>query len=341
MNENESSFLASFNKKNNNEAKDDMIDLNVNNKNHIKINKMIESNKIISEDKEMEELYANLGYKKNNYNYNDLKQRLDSIDSPINAQFKFSIDMPNVSKQRLHEYLNDDLLNALEVSPNIPKLNNEIQNIKKKETDNSNKIINNPNSLFGFSLYPPNNINNFDNQNNNYHQSIKSFSTATHNTNYNIENNNNNDINNKLKADNINEDLKAYLKIENSPKYIPIQMRNNEKNHTNNITMNIKQKKNEEKKQTNKFDKKKNRKGNGGRNFEVRIGDWTCSLCHNLNFSFRNKCNRCGVPKEISNQQFLEIQKEINNQEITNEKFVYNNPNLIYINSNEIDLYKK
>ena len=27
--------------------------------------------------------------------------------------------------------------------------------------------------------------------------------------------------------------------------------------------------------------------------FEVREGDWKCSHCNNLNFSFRNKCNRC------------------------------------------------
>ena len=342
MNENESSYLASLNQKNNNEAKDDINDLNVNNINHLKTNKMIESNKINSEDKEMEELYANLGYKKNNYNYNDLKQRLDSIDSPINAQFKFSIDMPNVSKQRLHEYLNDDLLNALEVSPNIPKLNDEIQNMKINETDNSNNIINNPNSLFGFSLYPPNNINNFDTQNNNNNnQNIKSFSSVTHNNNYIIENTNDNDINNKLKANNINEDLKAYINIENSPMYIPILMRNNEKNQRNNITMNIKQKKNEAKKQTNKFDKERNGEEKNKSNFKVRIGDWTCSTCHNLNFSFRKKCNRCGLPKEISDKQFLEIQKEINIQKITNEKFGYNNPSLIYINGKEIDLYKK
>ena len=52
-------------------------------------------------------------------------QRLDSNSSPIAAQYKFSIDMPNVSKQRLHEYLNNDLLNALD-SPSISKINSGI-----------------------------------------------------------------------------------------------------------------------------------------------------------------------------------------------------------------------
>lgn len=31
--------------------------------------------------------------------------------------------------------------------------------------------------------------------------------------------------------------------------------------------------------------------------FEIREGDWGCKKCNNLNFSFRIKCNRCGVEK--------------------------------------------
>lgn len=29
-----------------------------------------------------------------------------------------------------------------------------------------------------------------------------------------------------------------------------------------------------------------------------RAGDWVCAICKNLNFSFRNKCNRCQANKE-------------------------------------------
>ena len=36
--------------------------------------------------------------------------------------------------------------------------------------------------------------------------------------------------------------------------------------------------------------------------FEIREGDWTCSNCNNLNFSFRVKCNRCFISKEQSEQ---------------------------------------
>ena len=107
---------------------------------------------IDGENEELDEIY-NLRVKGNiNNNYNSaLKQRLDSCDSPIpNAQFKFSIDLPNVPKQRLHEYLNDDLLNALDVSPNIPNISSGIINNKNMQTEN---IDNNPNNVDGLSLY--------------------------------------------------------------------------------------------------------------------------------------------------------------------------------------------
>lgn len=37
--------------------------------------------------------------------------------------------------------------------------------------------------------------------------------------------------------------------------------------------------------------------------FEIREGDWTCFECHNLNFAFRVKCNRCGLSREESNKE--------------------------------------
>ncbi len=40
--------------------------------------------------------------------------------------------------------------------------------------------------------------------------------------------------------------------------------------------------------------------------FIEREGDWICVKCKNLNFAFRNNCNRCGLTKS-------ENQKLINN----------------------------
>jgi hypothetical protein len=33
------------------------------------------------------------------------------------------------------------------------------------------------------------------------------------------------------------------------------------------------------------------------KNFSIRPGDWYCGYCNNLNFSFRNFCNRCRLSK--------------------------------------------
>ena len=46
-----------------------------------------------------------------------------------------------------------------------------------------------------------------------------------------------------------------------------------------------------------KLKKKKKKKR---KNFEEREGDWNCYFCKNLNFSFRKKCNKCGVFKNYS-----------------------------------------
>jgi len=35
--------------------------------------------------------------------------------------------------------------------------------------------------------------------------------------------------------------------------------------------------------------------------FSERPGDWVCIKCKNLNFSFRNSCNRCETTKIESN----------------------------------------
>jgi hypothetical protein len=31
-----------------------------------------------------------------------------------------------------------------------------------------------------------------------------------------------------------------------------------------------------------------------------RVGDWTCQQCLNLNYSFRQSCNRCGLDQKES-----------------------------------------
>lgn len=62
----------------------------------------------------------------------------------------------------------------------------------------------------------------------------------------------------------------------------------------------------------NKFQKRKLRP------FTERTGDWICKNCHNLNFAFRNECNRCKLPKKdvAEKTEEKEVKKE---EEIQND----------------------
>ena len=61
-----------------------------------------------------------------------------------------------------------------------------------------------------------------------------------------------------------------------------------------------------------KYPKKK------ARPFTERTGDWICKNCKNLNFAFRNECNRCKIPKKdcveiIKNKEDNQIDNKTNN----------------------------
>ena len=286
-------------------------------------------NQINPTNEEIEELDGtdNLRYKDNNMMNNFTpfyQQRLDSCDS--SANFKYSIDIPNVSKNRLHEYLNEDLLNALDVSPNVPKKNSGFPNNRKISISNE---LNDQNNLMGFSLY-----NQQPNDNNNLQQNVNGNNINSVN-NYNINNINYNNFQNYNFANN------TINNINNTKAYIPKILRNNNNNGNNQKNVLGLNNQNFDKKEEqiinkNKFDNmnKKNiqntkKDGKSKKHFEVRAGDWTCSKCNNLNFSFRNKCNRCGIPKELNNEM-----ESINNKMYQNPQLMSNiNPNYIYMNN--------
>ena len=70
-----------------------------------------------------------------------------------------------------------------------------------------------------------------------------------------------------------------------------------------------------------KYPKKKTRP------FTERQGDWICKFCKNLNFAFRNECNRCKVPKKVcveSVKQNEETEtKNTNNKMKSSNKKIY------------------
>ena len=51
-------------------------------------------------------------------------------------------------------------------------------------------------------------------------------------------------------------------------------------------------------------DKKKKKKK---QEFEEREGDWPCYRCKNINFSFKNKCNKCLLSRDESEKKFVEV----------------------------------
>ena len=103
---------------------------------------------------------------------NKIQPRKDS-ETP---QIKFSIDLPNAPKQRLHEYLNNDLLNALDnnlsnpstplVNPNNPLQQPQLNNINNIPQISLNNDFNN-------IQFQHNNINNNLNTNNMFNQQLQ------------------------------------------------------------------------------------------------------------------------------------------------------------------------
>ena len=76
--------------------------------------------------------------------------------------------------------------------------------------------------------------------------------------------------------------------------------------------------------------KKKKPKIKAKKSFEEREGDWVCYYCKNLNFSFRDNCNRCNAFKHDSEEQHdiyiesvLQIIKE--NERVRNDNVMQNN----------------
>ena len=68
------------------------------------------------------------------------------------------------------------------------------------------------------------------------------------------------------------------------------------------------------------------------KNFEIREGDWNCFDCHNLNFSFRVKCNRCGLSKEMSDKKCEEYKMNMMRNMMNNNNANYFNSNNMYFN---------
>ena len=270
------------------------------------MNNLINQNTMITNSQQnhddLDDIDDNLGFNAQNNNAGSFFRPIIDSSNSLSFNYKFSIDQPNVTKQRLNEYLNYDLLNELDVSPSVSKrnsgMNNNPQNI-------NNTGDNNPENLYGFSLYSQPNNQNFGNVNNfqNLNANFNNFNNPN-----NINNNYQNIPNNNNYHQNINN---HYISLNsNSKAYIPLKYRKKEQNNQANNVNDLKINKNT-------FANANKNKQKNKKYFEVRDGDWICCKCNNLNFSFRNKCNRCLLPKKLS------INMQLTNQNMSNQNQHY------------------
>ena len=343
----------------------------------------LELNKSKEKKEEIPENNDNLAFDKNNWNLDNMP--FPDLSLKKQSESKLSIDALDVSNQKLKEYLNEDLLNAIDASPmlnptNMIKdaTNNEINN----DNNNIENIMENPedfnynnNNIFQYSFY------------NNKTEKEKEKEKETNNTNTINTNDsnkitedegggnltNNNIIANIEKNNIIIEDKNKIIEQKEPEEKKPEEIKDNEnKEKSGNSKEKQKEKTNNNNKNyyknqyqyqipfvqfpyvtqpilksinqmgyENKFDGnkkyqvivpftvlKKNVKTK--KPFEIREGDWTCSNCNNLNFSFRVKCNRCELAKEQSEQNKLKDNKEIKEQkhQQTKNKNYYSNPTM-------------
>lgn len=258
----------------------------------------------------------------------------EDIFSKQKVEHKSSIDL-NINDKKLHEFLNDDLIKALDNDVMAPEDNCELSDSSSTNAYASGNSENTSNfNSPELNLKLPKNIENF-NMNSNNENCLNKINTNDINKN-NPQNSNN--INNeknidkeRIKNENINDNIKNKIEILNDPLFalifIPKNLNNMEK-----------EKLNEDKESTNKenYKKKKEKKNNSLRNkfdddvepiimltmnneektklpLEIRVGDWICLYCNNLNFSFRIKCNRCGLLRK-SSAHLLKKQYMMNNK---------------------------
>jgi len=219
---------------------------------------------------------------------NQLKER-EVNNSPLLAKHKNSIDL-NLTEKNLHQFLGEDLINALNNDLVDPEENSDSSdsNISNGYITGSSECTSKSNSP-EFSLKFP---------------KIEKDINMT----LNLES-----LLNKNEVDNNIDDIKEKIKFLNDPSFspmiIPPKMSKKFEEEIANKDFKVDDQK-DEKKETknnplkNKFDDNvellimssmPNKEGKTKLPLEIRAGDWICNYCNNLNFSFRMKCNRCGL----------------------------------------------
>jgi len=239
-------------------------------------------------------------------------------------EHKNTIDL-NLVDKNLHEFLNDDLIEAIDNDLVEPK---EILDVSDSNScneyfegssqctskDNSPELnIKYPKTLkdINMNLNIENSSDKNDSNNINYNYCVNEITINNQFKNINktiIKENNQIKEKEDIKIENKNK-----TSLINNSKFIPEKMNNNiEELKCNEIKEYNFENSNNKKEKTNplknKFDEVEsiimlslaNREEQTKYPYEIRVGDWICLYCNNLNFSFRIKCNRCGLLRKSS-----------------------------------------
>lgn len=240
---------------------------------------------------------------KNNQEFNKTSDT-EKLRMPSSENKIFSSLNAENSQTKIEKNLDDNFLD-------FNKSNEKIEN-------NICGSINDDN-FFNFSFYNNNN----KNINNNYYNKL-------------IENNNNYfDNNNDEKKINYNNDEERMNNPNNnqnnnqpgSPKHTDIKNKSTIKKFDQNKIRNERSTFFSIENSDSNFRKKTN----NNNHLKVRYGDWICPNCENLNFAFRNKCNRCGLSKENLEQNENHLQIHENSSNEGQRPIMINNININYI----------
>ena len=223
------------------------------------------------------------------------KGKEENNSSQINKH-KNSTDS-NLTEKNLHKFLNEDLIQALNNDLVDPEENSD-----SSECNISNGYITGSSQCTSKANSPELNIR--------LPKITKDISMTL-----NIENTSDNQIKEDIKEnETVMDDIKEKIKILNDPSFTPMIFPQQINNKFKEEVINKKGDHYEKKEKKNDIMKNKfdddvepimmlsmvNREEKTKLPLELRVGDWICMYCNNFNFSFRMKCNRCGLLRKSS-----------------------------------------
>ena len=213
-------------------------------------------------------------------------------NSPHFNRHKNSTDS-NLTEKNLHKFLNEDLIQAINNDLVDPEDDSD-----SSECNISNGYITGSSQCTSKANTPELNIR--------LPKIKKDISMSL-----NIEPTSDNQTKDDIKEDGpvMDDDIKEKIQILNDPSFTPMifpkQINNKfEEKLINKKVDNFENKEKKNNQMKNKFDddvelimmlSMVNREEKTKLPLELRVGDWICMYCNNFNFSFRVKCNRCGL----------------------------------------------